>query len=570
MMDNSIANTFGFSTLNSTIVEETLDHKPCIPVIDEMIGYELLKGISASEAARNFVSHMAFALRSGHLCVTPSFPVPSEIWRRNETEETQLSADAWEEWNQTLIRGVEELPPEVIGKSIIRDGDRYYFQRYWNEETQLLNNCYRLISEGKPFSIDLNLLDKKLKEATNLLDEQKQAIKMVVEHSLSLLAGGPGTGKTYTVGVLLRLLWDCMSEADRSAFQIAIAAPTGKAASQLQSSLSKALEGTAWIDKLVAKTLHSLLGTAASWRERRPRLNVSLLIVDESSMVDANMMARLMSSIPSETHVLFVGDPDQLPAVEVGSIFADLIQALKTMGCYTCLKTCLRSELEGILNFANAVNEGHVEKAFEGMGEEGVNFEEHSFVYRDLQQLQKEYGPRFDFPNDPQQALEMQKAFCLLSPLRRGLFGVDKINAFFLERKQSDVVPIIITGNAPELELFNGKLGVLVKDEAAYFIGNEGELRSISALVLPKYELAYCLSVHKSQGSEFAHVLFMLPPRSEVFGRQVLYTGITRARRHVTIWGEKERLRKIIEYCPQRISGLAARLTTLIKKEILS
>lgn len=550
--------------MDNFIATETLENEPKLAVIDEAIAAEVLKGILATSATRNFISHMAYALRCGHLCVTPSCPNPSDLWRRGEMEENQLSEESWDLWNQQLIRGAKELPAELIGKSIIRDGDRYYFQRYWLEETQLLNNCHRLVTEGKPFPIDLNLFQKRLDEAKNLLNEQKQAIKMVIQHPLSLLAGGPGTGKTYTVGVLLRLLWDCMPQSERDVFHIAIAAPTGKAASQLQGSLARALDGTAWKEKLIAKTLHSLLGVNAFSRDRRPRLNVNLLIIDESSMVDAKMMARLMSSIPSETHVLFVGDPDQLPAVEVGSIFADLIQALKNEGCYTCLKTCLRSELEGILFFADAVNRGDVDQVFTGMSKEGIAFEEHAFNYRDLQMLQREYGSYFEYPKDPQKALEMQKNFCLLSPLRRGLFGVDKINAFFLERKKSEVVPIIITGNAPDLDLFNGKLGVLVEGDAAYFIGNEGEIRSVSALVLPKYELAYCLSVHKSQGSEFSHVLFILPPRTEVFGRQVLYTGITRARRQVTIWGEKERVKKIVDYCPQRISGLAARLTNLI------
>jgi exodeoxyribonuclease V alpha subunit len=562
-MDSSIENSFESSSLNATLEKEVFDHKPLVAVIDEMVANELLKGLDPTQAARSFVSHMSFALRAGHLCVTPLLPVPSAWWRRQATEEAAIAEQQWEEWNQLIAIGAQELPPELLGKNIIKDRDRYYFQRYWTEETRLLHHCHRLICEGSPFSLDQALIEKEL-VSSQLLPEQKRAIKMVIDHPFSLLAGGPGTGKTYTVGILLKVLWNCMNEQERCSFRIGIAAPTGKAAAQLQSSLSRALEGTAWKDALVAKTLHSMLGINPFSRDKRPRLGFNLLIIDESSMVDAKMMGRLLSSIPSETHILFVGDPDQLPAVDVGSIFSDLIDALGNKGCYTQLKTCLRAELEGILFFAQAVNSGNTDLALSGLGREGVEFEELDFTYKDLETLQRRFGHFYEYSDDPAKALDEQRKFCLLSPLRRGMFGVDKLNKHFMERKKNTLSPIIITGNAPDLDLFNGKLGLISDSGDAFFLKNDGSMRTISSMLLPKYDLAYCLSVHKSQGSEFDEILFVLPPRSEVFGRQILYTGITRAKKKVILWGTKERMRKIIEFCPQRISGLATRLQLLI------
>lgn len=539
------------------------DHKPLVAVIDEMVANELLKGLNFTPAARSFISHMSFALRAGHLCVTHLFPEPSELWRRQESDENPISEPQWEEWNKHIALGAQELPAELLGKSIIKDHDRYYFQRYWKEETQLLLHCHRLISEGKPFTLDQGSVEAEL-ASSELLPEQKRAIKMVIDHSFSLLAGGPGTGKTYTVGILLKVLWTCMNEHERRNFRIGIAAPTGKAAAQLQGSLSRALEGTEWKDILVAKTLHSMLGINPFSRDKRPRLGFDLLIIDESSMIDAKMMGRLLSSIPSETHILFVGDPDQLPAVDVGSTFSDLIDALGSQGCYTQLKTCLRAELEGILFFAQAVNAGNADLAFNGLGREGVEFEELDFTFKDLENLQRRFGHFFEYSDDPIKALDEQKKFCLLSPLRRGMFGFEKLNKYFMERKKNTLSPIIITGNAPDLDLFNGKLGLMSDGGDAFFLKNDGSMRTISSMLLPKYDLAYCLSVHKSQGSEFNEILFVLPPRAEVFGRQILYTGITRAKKKVILWGTKERMQKIIEYCPQRISGLATRLQQLI------
>lgn len=525
--------------------------------IDQAIANEVFRLIPASPQAKAFVAHMAYALRRGHICVTPSGPKPSELWRLGEVEADISSYDTLDAF---ILEGSSQIPQEIIGKEIVCDGGRFYFQRYWNEETELLEHCCRLMSEGHPFKIDEDLLSLRLTEAKELLEEQKQAIRMVIQHPLSILAGGPGTGKTYTVGRMLRLLWECMPAETRDSFRIAVAAPTGKAAAQLQGSLMRALEGTSWHEHLAAKTLHSLLGYTPFSRDRRPRLTVQLLIIDESSMVDVKMMTRLLRAVPSETHVLFVGDPNQLPAIDVGSVFSDLISAFKRRGCYTHLKTCLRAELEGILHFADAVNQGREEEALACLSEEGLEAVDCGFEYQDLEKMEKLYGSYFDFDRDPAKALDQQQAFSLLTPMRRGLFGVDRVNRFFFERKKSPYVPIMVTGNAPDLDLFNGKLGLLINDEQAIFRGDKGEIRTLSSLLIPKYELAYCLSVHKSQGSEFDHVVLLLPDRSEIFGRQVLYTGVTRGRRKVSLWGSCERIKSVIQYCPKRGSGLSERL----------
>lgn len=532
---------------------------PHIAEIDRAIADQITAGCTPSAAAHAFISHMSHALRQGHLCVTADAPRPSELGRLKE-DELEWSEVEWHKWDAFVRQGAAELSDALIGHTILKDRGRYYFQRFWNEEGRLLHNCRRLLDCSSSLVIDRSKLSTLVDDNTSLLPEQKRAIMMAVDRPLSLLAGGPGTGKTYTVGMLLRGLWDCMDDAQRKTFRVAIAAPTGKAASQLQRSLSRSLCDTSWEERLTAQTLHTLLGINPFWRDQRPRIAADIVIVDESSMVDASLMSLLLRSIPSGSHLLLVGDPHQLPAVEVGSVFADLIQGLQPQGCYTELKVCLRAELKGILSLAEGVKAGDVGRVTAAIDEQGVAFEECAFQYSAQETLVQKYADRYAYGSDPAEALAMQQQFRILTPLRRGLFGVERLNALFADRLRAHIVPIIITGNSPDIELFNGELGILVGGETGYFYDRTGAIRSLPRALLPKHELAYCLSVHKSQGSEFDEVALLLPPRSEGFGRQLLYTGITRAKRQVVLWGEQQRLSQLVLHCPKRISGLVERL----------
>jgi exodeoxyribonuclease V alpha subunit len=170
------------------------------------------------------------------------------------------------------------------------------------------------------------------------------------------------------------------------------------------------------------------------------------------------------------------------------------------------------------------------------------------------------YNPVYPTEPDPRQCLEDQKRYRILCALRQGPFGVDALNRNFVARFKSGylAVPILITENQPQLQLYNGTTGVLIRSKAYFLQGDE--LRMIPEGQLPRYEPAFFLSVHKSQGSEFDEVLAIFPPGSDRFGREALYTAVTRAKKKVTLWIDAPTLEASIRSSGRKKSGFMSRL----------
>jgi exodeoxyribonuclease V alpha subunit len=267
--------------------------------------------------------------------------------------------------------------------------------------------------------------------------------------------------------------------------------------------------------------------------------------------------------------------------VEAGSLFSDLIRLQNVSFPCTQLKTCLRAELEGIISFASLINAGDgaaVQKKLEQTGSGLSRLELAGGRYQCEKAFLEHVLPYFPKPTlNLHNILEQFNTFRILSPLRKGYFGVEEINRLIWQKlSQQDKpgwlpVPIMITTNDYEQDLFNGETGVLLckypyhkysSENYALFpsrIPDEAP-RRFSACLLPSYEYAFCMSVHKSQGSEFDRVIVMLPDGSEVFGREVLYTAVTRARKHIEIFGSNEIIKKIINKKGGRLSGIQERL----------
>ncbi|MFQ5730006.1 MAG: exodeoxyribonuclease V subunit alpha, partial [Waddliaceae bacterium] len=429
------------------------------------------------------------------------------------------------------------------------------------------------------------------KEQLNV--QQAFAIQNALTKSFTVICGGPGTGKTYTAGHLIKLFWESLDEEQKKGCEICLAAPTGKAAANLQKSLQRATAELEGFKPLKAKTLHSLLEIrSSSFSIDRPptQLKADLILVDESSMIDVRIMALLLASVKTGTRLILLGDRFQLPPVEAGSLFSDVITFLKGDERFSEnvseLKTCLRVELQAMIDFATAINHGDGSKAIELLNEENntsaierIRFDVEGGNQRCIQDRLIEYAVTL-FPspkvgkNEPGYLLHLYNQFRLLSPLRDGFFGVNEINQKLLlrmmqrvQREEWFAVPIMIVNNDYKMDLFNGEVGILVRRRSydsyvkegdyAFFPMDQGEsFRKIPAILLPKYEYAYCLSVHKSQGSEFDRVLLLLPQGSEVFGREVLYTAVTRARKKLEVWGAEEVLIQTLVKSSARVSGL--------------
>lgn len=555
--------------------------------VDLAVAERILKSSSTElQDSAALLGFLSLAARRGHLCVCIDdkiVPSPEDLWSSGDDQE-KPSKELFEELKTLLRLGIQSIKQRT-SLPICRDQNRYYLQRHWLIETQFIENLLPFLGDRQPVlmvdqSKATQLVDKMLK-AGILLSEQASAIIQGCEYPFTVISGGPGTGKTYTAGVLLRTLWQCMSEEQQRSCRFALAAPTGKAAAQLEASIQRSMSDVPGFPPLKGQTLHALLNVGKR-DQGIPGLLADVLLVDESSMIDASLMGTLFSAIKPGGRLILLGDGNQLPPVESGSFFADLLVGLqsnpKTKSRVTELKKCLRAELKGIIEVAEAIKQG----TFPEMAKEGfkyVSWDDEVNMKEVQRQLVKQALPHFpviqELPKNPLNVLQAFSRFRILTPLRQGPLGVETLNHLFYQEALKEVqgapfflAPIMISANDYRQDLFNGEIGLLVKfrdpsqTDFAYFPSRQdvSEPRQISALRLPKFEYAYCLSIHKSQGSEFEHVLMLLPEGSENFGREALYTGVTRAKKQLEIWGSQTVIKKMLERQASRQSGVKYRL----------
>jgi exodeoxyribonuclease V alpha subunit len=533
-----------------------------------------------SEEAGQRPEHTAFlavsfaVFRQGHLAFS--------LEKMEETLKTLPAKCAFDVQGlaQMVRHGAESLPP-CCAKVVQESEGMFYMQKNGAYEQEIALHIRRLTRAGLP---PISLADP-----PGLLNtEQKAALENAAAHPMSLLFGGPGTGKTYTAAQVIHAF---LAQDREHKMRIAIAAPTGKAVAQLDAYLRHHFTD----DKRIRLgTCHALLGLKkeTTGEPERNILFADLLLIDECSMIDVHVFTRLLASVLEGTRVILVGDPDQLPAVEAGSIFADLVTCAEESGLlpFAKLKRSLRSDRDEILSFAESIRRGNVEGVRHSLDASpsdaivrvDVELKEprakkvHQYLYDAF----KDQFISF-FAHEPA-STELNTDFRLLSCMRQGPFGVDTLNSFFAaqflkEAKEHSgwAIPILITRSDYGLQLFNGDAGFLIKrissslslteaskEEYALF---PARAQKIPALALPAFEWGYCLSVHKSQGSEYDEVFVLIPEGSHVFGREVLYTAATRARRRVRIAGSLEQIEKVVQNSARKISGLSARLKKIMK-----
>ncbi len=463
-----------------------------------------------------------------------------------------------------VVGAAEDFTPLVLDQH-----DRLYLRRYWEYEQQLAEDILQRSAAVGPsvFFADADL--------------QKVAANRAVGGKFTVITGGPGTGKTRTVMTILELLF-AQPDADR--LRIALAAPTGKAAARLTESVR------AVRPDLQATTIHRLLGYLPGspyFRHDAERpLNADVVIIDEASMVDLALMAKLVAAVPPTGRLILLGDRDQLASVEAGSVLADICAAAENAqpndplhGAMVALSRNYRfAESGGIFRVSHAVNRGDAEAAIAALQEDGEAQWRTTPPTGNVAEALSEHLIAAFRPclesEEPHEILARLQGFRILCALRHGPFGVENINAVAEEilagtgliaprRDWYRGQPITIMQNDYNLGLFNGDSGVILPDPdgdnelRAFFLNAEGQLRRILPSRLPAHETAFAMTVHKSQGSEFRRVLLLLPEKdSPLLTRELLYTGMTRARERVEIWANEEILRASIARRVTRISGL--------------
>ncbi|HLI17544.1 MAG TPA: exodeoxyribonuclease V subunit alpha [Rhodanobacteraceae bacterium] len=420
--------------------------------------------------------------------------------------------------------------------------------------------------------------------------EQRLARNLIVHacaQSLKLITGGPGTGKTHgVVRILATLAKD--AHARGRALRIALAAPTGKAAARLSESVRSQLPQLALADTVAATipreafTLHRLLGLAPSGA--RPRfhrdapLPFGIVVVDEVSMVDLPMMHALSEAVRQDAVLILLGDQDQLSAVEAGDVLGALVDAAREAPLRDCHVALTRSHRFGtdsaLGELARAIARGDAEEALHACERsDDVALADNARASL-VGAAADAFRPMLD-ASDPAAALRAARGFRVLTALRQGPSGCIALDRAIARRLQRALGVraderwwrgrlVLITANRPELGLFNGDTGVVWPDAGnamkVWFEGAEGVPRAFAPAALPPHEGAFALTVHKAQGSEFERVALVTGPESAVLSRELLYTGVTRARSGIVIHSTPDTLRAGIGRRTLRMSGLADRL----------
>ena len=599
-------------------------------------------------------------VRAGHSCL-PINVIAGQCWGSAQDDNGQNTHAGFDFSDlATLQKFLSQLPINFTDQEIlVFDQNKLYMRRYYSFEFELAQAIStRLTPDTQPVINDVSHCIKALFPASNSsqsdIDWQQLAVANAINKNFSVIAGGPGTGKTYTVTKLLAaLLILAKKENSNNKLAIALVAPTGKAAQRLTESINYAIAGFAdVIDKEIlddipsnAQTIHRLLGVipnSPNFRHHQNNLlDYDVILIDEVSMVDLPMMTRIFRALKPTTKVILLGDADQLPSVAVGSVLADIAprphkgysqsnyhyltqvcqideqQLIKAFnkatvdnsdGVSDYLSYLMKSRRfdgeGGIGKLATNVIESDVEQSWQLLTEHQGNSPDSnsqlSLVNGELKTwltpLIKQYYQRISACQSIEEAFELLAKFRVLCVTRQGEFGVEAINqliqemivgrATFNQQKQNyHGMPIMISENDYKLGLFNGDIGLLWSVETntssnsmqlmAFFEQSISEknvqkekhikqdkltiaaYKSILPSRLPKFETVYAMTIHKTQGSEFDHVAMVLPKGdSPLLSRELLYTGITRAKSFLTVATNQYAWQQGVSRAVKRYSGL--------------
>ena len=540
----------------------------------------------------------------------------------------QLQASALLGWNDEQVAALPKhlsaaapTLPWIQGDNsplvFVKDAqsERLYLRRAWNAEQSIREHILQRINLSIAEPVDLrHQLDTLFGTETSM---QRIACEVAAKNHITLITGGPGTGKTTTVVKLLALL----IATSANTLRIHLAAPTGKAAARLTESITNALaQMPADVQSRIptqTQTLHRLLRSNSRDTRVHP-LATDVVVVDEASMVDLEMMARLLASVPPTARLILLGDKDQLASVEAGAVMSQLCTGeLLRAQTVTLTHSHRFDAASGIGKWAQAVNANNQKNATsiqalwnaapdwlstlpnnaseDSKQDSGQTDPLHqvtklqlhnahdtklakalAFGWRHwLSLLDSHRTNTFEkitacTDSQAKDLLKSFNEFSVLCAVREGPFGVTQLNAHIEKALGFTATawyvgrPVMVTRNDYALELMNGDVGICLPGADGVlrvaFPSLGGNVRWIVPARLDSVETVFAMTVHKSQGSEFHHVLLVVPAHdSPVLTRELVYTGLTRAKENLTLWAPRPEV--LLQACNRRVlrsGGLGA------------
>jgi exodeoxyribonuclease V alpha subunit len=623
-------------------------------------------GALVGEADPDVLLGLALAVRAprnGHICVDLAALTEAQLLAEPGEAQTELPVDR-KDWLDRVGRSplVRNRADEDRCKPFVLDGSLLYTDRYFTYQERLARALRARFGElQKPADSallrrGLDALIQPMPEPDGTtfqgLERQKLGAAMALLRGFTVISGGPGTGKTYTVRSVLTLLWMQWAlsndpSGDAPGPRVALAAPTGKAATRMREAMQLKVEeflGAAggilparrtvdqlrsFLNSLQPSTIHRLLGfnpaNPTRFRHNADHpLPFDVVVIDETSMVDFALMAKLVDSVAPETRVILLGDQHQLSSVEAGTVLSDLcgptsvsrlqasrafagelrdlagipdveryVELAKERGPYDAIVQLDRSRRfkadSGVGQFARAC----LDDAFDPRAAVGlltrfddVDLIEHgekgALLAATQDAILEGYLPYLDRLRKGPAAGESLEAlhkdvlrlfdrFRILCAHRNGRTGVVGMNRAVLDLlcRQGGLStrgeyfvgrPVLITRNDYVVQLFNGDIGLVVTDadgeRSVVFPVPEGT-RYVAPARLPDHQTVFAMTIHKSQGSEFLHAMVVLPEEpSPILTRELIYTGVTRAQKRMTLVGSADLLIAGLSQSVRRASGL--------------
>ena len=566
--------------------------------------------VVAEAVARESVDRRADA----DVAAEPAPPLPwpdPKVWRR-----ALAASDA--------VRVVDavDTTPVLDDRPLVVCGAKVYTQRQWIDECTVATALRRLAA-AVPTDVpaaSLEVLGGLLPEDRAHANSQFTAARAALTSNISVIVGGPGTGKTHTIACLLAAL--AAAGIGERPLRIGLAAPTGKAAARMTEAIAHvgatALGGielaaavSGHLAALSAVTVHRLLGPRPDHRTRFEHnqhhpLPYDVVVVDETSMLPLSLMARLLEAVPDSCRLVLVGDPDQLKSIDAGAVIGDIVRAAEPAGAVlhhhvVRLTTQHRTGVASPIGpLADAIRRGQADEVLHLL-RRGDPEHRLAFVEVDdpstagaasspspwpgahaLHEVRDAVGGPFAAARAAAQngnsmaALDAAGEARILCAHRRGPAGVamwnHHVESWLLDDPNSQEYAgraVLATRNDPRTGIVNGDAGVLVR--MARSDGSTGVLRAVfrrgdairdfAPAELDDLDTAFAVTIHKSQGSEYDTVVVVHPPSdSPLVARELLYTAVTRSSRRLVIIGSKESIRRAVDTPTRRVTGLIAAL----------